>query len=521
MTRKMTVAPTPSENEIGGSFVSGSDRDPHTLSVEYALAAFEATRAGLSATEAAERLARHGPNRLPETARRDPILRFLAHFNNVLIYVLLGAAATTATLDHYADTAVILAVVFANAIIGFIQEGQAEQAMESIRQMLAPHTTILRDGERHGIDSVDVVPGDVVFLEPGERVPADLRLFEATGLRIDEAILTGESVPVEKNLEPVAQGAAIGDRNCMAFSGTLITGGSGRGLVVATGATTEIGRIGGMISTIETLTTPLVEQMDRFARWLTILILLIASVLLAYGYFVSHLSFVEIFMNVVGLSVAAIPEGLPAVMTIALAVGVKAMARRNAIVRRLPAIETLGAVSVICTDKTGTLTRNEMIVATAMTTEGSFTVSLRPAHWWNWRAQQSYATTPPCAKPSGPGTLQAIPWKARFLPSQENSTSFPMAGPGMTRYRSTPCTASWQFWLKRLTKTALYWSRVPRNACCQCVRRNEARVKTWHSTMRFGIARHIALPRKASVFWLSRCKVRRTTASTDRNWRGN
>jgi len=374
MTRKMTVAPTPSENEIGGSFVSGSDRDPHTLSVEYALAAFEATRAGLSATEAAERLARHGPNRLPETARRDPILRFLAHFNNVLIYVLLGAAATTATLDHYADTAVILAVVFANAIIGFIQEGQAEQAMESIRQMLAPHTTILRDGERHGIDSVDVVPGDVVFLEPGERVPADLRLFEATGLRIDEAILTGESVPVEKNLEPVAQGAAIGDRNCMAFSGTLITGGSGRGLVVATGATTEIGRIGGMISTIETLTTPLVEQMDRFARWLTILILLIASVLLAYGYFVSHLSFVEIFMNVVGLSVAAIPEGLPAVMTIALAVGVKAMARRNAIVRRLPAIETLGAVSVICTDKTGTLTRNEMIVATAMTTEGSFTV---------------------------------------------------------------------------------------------------------------------------------------------------
>jgi magnesium-transporting ATPase (P-type) len=219
-----------------------------------------------------------------------------------------------------------------------------------------------------------LVPGDIVLLEAGDKVPADLRLLTAHGMSLQEAILTGESVPVEKQTKPVASDAALGDRACMAFSGTLVTSGQGKGLVVGTGSGTEIGRISGLISTVETLTTPLLAQMGQFAKWLTILILLLASLLLVYGYFVGHHEFTEMFMAVVGLSVAAIPEGLPAVLTITLAIGVQAMARRNAIVRRLPAIETLGSVSVICTDKTGTLTRNEMMVTSVITGQHLFSL---------------------------------------------------------------------------------------------------------------------------------------------------
>ena len=352
-----------------------SDIVHHATPVAESLAALDATAQGLSQNESDQRLEKHGPNRLPEPPRRNAVLRFLSHFHNVLIYVLLGAAVITATLGHFVDTGVILAVVIANAIIGFVQEGRAEQAMDAIRQMLAPHTSVLRDGKRRSIDSAGVVPGDIVLLEAGEKVPADLRLIEASGLRIEEAILTGESVPVEKATKPVSADATLGDRSCIAFSGTLVVGGAGRGMVVATGAATEIGRISGMLSKVETLTTPLIRQMDGFARWLTILILLIAALLLVYGYFVGHLPFSDLFMTVVGLSVAAIPEGLPAVLTITLAVGVQAMARRNAIVRRLPAIETLGSVSVICSDKTGTLTRNEMMAVSLATGDNVYSVT--------------------------------------------------------------------------------------------------------------------------------------------------
>lgn len=352
-----------------------AEMHPHALSVDDSFASLAANRRGLGVDEAAARLRHHGPNRLPEAKGRSPLLRFLAHFHNVLIYVLLGSAVITAALGHVADTAVILAVVIANAIIGFIQEGRAEQAMAAIRQMLSPRTAVLRDGRRVSIDSAEVVPGDIVLLEPGDKVPADLRLIEAAGLRMEEAILTGESVPVEKSTRPLAADTPLGDRACMAFSGTLVAGGAGRGLVVATGADTEIGKISGMLSRVESLTTPLTRQMDRFARWLTVVILVLAAVLLVYGYFTGQLPFDELFMAVVALSVAAIPEGLPAVLTITLAVGVQAMARRHAIVRRLPAIETLGSVSVICTDKTGTLTRNEMMVASVATADHVHSVS--------------------------------------------------------------------------------------------------------------------------------------------------
>jgi len=347
----------------------------HAADEEVVLETLGVPREGLSTSAAAERLERFGPNALPRARSRSALRRFLSHFNNLLIYVLLGAAALTAALAHWVDTSVILAVVLANAIIGFVQEGRAEQAMDAIRQMLAPRSSVLRDGERRSIDSALVVPGDIVLLEAGEKVPADVRLLEASGLRVEEAILTGESVPVDKRTAAVAATAPIGDRSSMAFSGTLIAAGAGRGLVVATGGATEIGRISGLLSTVETLTTPLVRQMNGFARWLTVLVLLIAAILLAYGYFVQHMPFEDLFMLVVGIAVAAIPEGLPAVLTITLAIGVQAMARRNAIIRRLPAIETLGSVSVICTDKTGTLTRNEMMVTTLAAAADTYAVS--------------------------------------------------------------------------------------------------------------------------------------------------
>lgn len=348
--------------------------NPHASPAADCLASLKTTPEGLTSPEAARRLAAHGPNRLPEVRGRGPVLRFLLQFHNVLIYVLFGAAAVTAALQHWVDTGVILAVVLANAVIGFVQEGKAEAAMAAIRNMLAPKAATLRDGHRVSLDGTDLVPGDVVLLEAGDKVPADLRVLEARGLAAQEAILTGESVPVEKGTNPVAVDAALGDRRSMLWSGTLVTQGTARGLVVATGSGTEIGRIGGLLAGVEQLTTPLVAQMDHFARWLSFLILLCAALLLVYGYFVGHMPFADLFMAVVGVAVAAIPEGLPAVMTITLAIGVQAMARRNAIIRRLPAIEAIGSVSVICTDKTGTLTRNEMVVAVAQTADGTFAI---------------------------------------------------------------------------------------------------------------------------------------------------
>lgn len=347
---------------------------PHSLPEEVVLRAMGSSVEGLSSQETQRRLQVHGRNRLPEAAERSVLVRFLSQFHNVLIYVLIASAIVTAFMQHWVDTGVIVAVVLGNAIVGFLQEGRAEQAMDAIRGMLAPHAAVLRDGRRTSVDAADLVPGDVVLVEAGDRVPADMRLMEARRLKVEEAALTGESVPVDKTSDLVAIDTVLGDRNSMLFSGTLVAAGTGRGVVVATGLATEIGKISGMLEAVETLSTPLVRQMDIFARWLTLFILIIAALLLAYGLAVGHLPFPELFMTIVGLSVAAIPEGLPAVMTITLAVGVQAMARRNAIVRRLPAIETLGSVSVICTDKTGTLTRNEMVVSSLVAAQHVYAV---------------------------------------------------------------------------------------------------------------------------------------------------
>lgn len=334
----------------------------HALPVAEALAALDTGAQGLTGAEATERLERHGPNRLTPPKPRGPFKRFLLQFHNLLIYVLLAAAVITAGLDHWIDSGVIFTVVILNAIIGFVQEGKAEKALAAIRDMLSPHALVLRDGRRLEIGAEAVVPGDVVLLQSGDKVPADLRLTELRNLRIDEAALTGESEPVKKNPAVVAADAPIGDRFGMAYAGTLVTFGQGRGVVVATAVDTELGRISDMLARVENTTTPLLAKIAVFARWLTFAILALGAAMFTFSVVSARLSATEAFMAVVAIAVAAIPEGLPAIMTITLAIGVQRMAKRNAIVRHLPAVETLGSVTVICSDKTGTLTRNEMTV---------------------------------------------------------------------------------------------------------------------------------------------------------------
>jgi magnesium-transporting ATPase (P-type) len=339
----------------------------HSLSLAKVLAATESSDRGLSAAEAADRLRRYGPNRPRPPKRRGALVSFLLQFHNVLIYVLLASAAVTAAMQHWVDTAVILGVVIINALIGFLHEGKAERALDAIRNMLSLNASVLRDGHRQAVGAESLVPGDLVWVESGDKVPADVRLMEVKNLQVQEAALTGESVPVEKNTEPVEPSAALGDRTCMIYAGTLVGSGRGKGVVVATGDHTEIGRISAMLSEVTTLTTPLMRQIARFGRALTVLVLALAAFVFGFGVLVYGFSEQDMFLAAVGLAVAAIPEGLPAIVTITLAIGVQRMARRNALVRRLPAVETLGSVSVICTDKTGTLTRNEMMVESIAT----------------------------------------------------------------------------------------------------------------------------------------------------------
>jgi magnesium-transporting ATPase (P-type) len=345
------------------------------LPAEQVLRELEAAPGGLSEAEAARRLAVHGPNRLRPPKRRGPVVRFLLQFHNVLIYVLLASAAITAALGHAVDTGVILGVTIINAIVGFVQEGKAESALAAIRNMLSPRAMVLRDGQRREIAAEELVPGDWVLLQSGDKVPADLRLIDSKNLRIQEAALTGEAEAVEKAVTPVAVETAIGDRTDMAYSSTLVIYGQAIGVVVATGERTEIGRISTLLEQVEEIATPLLRQMAQFGRWLSAAIVLAAGATFAAGVFWRHLRPDDMFMAAVALAVAAIPEGLPAIMTIILAIGVQRMAGRNAIVRRLPAVETLGAVTVICSDKTGTLTRNEMTVQRIVTADRVFAVS--------------------------------------------------------------------------------------------------------------------------------------------------
>jgi magnesium-transporting ATPase (P-type) len=346
----------------------------HALSVVEVLANAASRVAGLTADEAAERLLRYGPNSLPAAGRRSPLLRFLSQFDNALIWFLLASTAAAALLDHLVDAGVIAAVVLVNAVVGFLQEGKAENALSAIRDMITPRASVLRDGSRISLPAADLVPGDVVLIEPGDRVPADLRLIKARSLLIDEAVLTGESVASEKHTRPVAPDAALGDRHPMAFSGTLVAAGQGTGVVIATGMATEMGRISALLGGVEQLTTPLLRQINAFGRRFTAFAFVGAAALFVFAVTLRGFAWDEALMAVVALAVGLVPEGLPAVITITLAIGVQRMAARNAIIRRLPAVETLGATSVICTDKTGTLTRNEMTVRRVVTADGSLDV---------------------------------------------------------------------------------------------------------------------------------------------------
>ena len=330
--------------------------------------------AGLTSNSAAERLQRFGPNSITGKKPVSAVKRLLLQFHNPLIYILLFATLVTLFLKEYVDSGVIFAVVIINAIIGFVQESKAEEAINSLKKMLSSTATVLRNGEKQTLPATDLVVGDLIFLASGDKVPADMRLLECRDMQIDESALTGESVSAEKSLELLDEDTVLADRNNMAFAGTLVTYGAGKGIVTATGDQTETGKIAHMISEATTLETPLTRKIHAFSKLLLWVILGLASVTfgvgLLYGMEVS-----DTFMAAVALAVAAIPEGLPAVVTITLAIGVRRMASRNAIIRKLSAVETLGSTTVICSDKTGTLTENQMTVQKILAGSKTYDVS--------------------------------------------------------------------------------------------------------------------------------------------------
>jgi magnesium-transporting ATPase (P-type) len=332
-------------------------------------------QSGLGAVEVSRRLEEFGGNKLPVERKQGPFIRFLKQFDNILVYVLLGAGFVKLMVGLWLDAAIILGVVLINALLGFVQEGKAEKALDSIRKMLSAEARTIRSGETRMVPSEELVPGDVVLLESGDRIPADLRLVEVKSLRTEEAALTGESVPIDKSTNPVAEKATVGDREGMAFSGTLVASGRGTGVVVATGAATELGRINQMMAAVSPLETPLLRQIKKFGYQITAVLAFVVVVVFVFGRWARAMPFVDIFQAVVSIAVSVIPEGLPALITVTLALGVQRMAERNAIIRRLPAVETLGSVSRICSDKTGTLTLMEMMVVSSVTADAAYTVT--------------------------------------------------------------------------------------------------------------------------------------------------
>lgn len=349
--------------------------DWHSLSLDEVFETLQTDKSGLSDEQFRKRYLKYGDNLLRRPKKRTALMRFVSQFNNVLLYVLLAAAVLTAILRHWIDTGVIIGVVLINAIIGFIQEGKAEKALETIQTMLSLRARACRNGRFITVLAEKLVPGDVVLIHSGDRVPADMRLFEVNSLQVQESVLTGESAAVNKDVDKVKSNAALGDRTCMTYAGTLVTNGTGMGVVVETAERTEIGKISTLLEDVQSITTPLLRKINTFNRWLTASILGVSLIIFIFGIYVQGSTIDEMFLATVGFAVAAIPEGLPPVLTITLAVGVTHLARRNVIVRRLPAVETLGSVTVICSDKTGTLTHNELMVQSVITSQLSATVT--------------------------------------------------------------------------------------------------------------------------------------------------
>ena len=334
----------------------------HQISADEAGELLQSTQvSGLTQTEAEDRMRQFGPNLMTTQKRRSQWLRFLLQFHQPLIYILLASTAIATALGKWVDASVIFAVAFINAVVGYLQEAKAEKAIEALGRMVLTEATVRRDSKKLRIPSAQLVPGDVVLLQSGDRVPADLRLFLLRSLRVEEAALTGESVPVEKQAESLPADTILADRSNLAFTGTLVTSGQGEGMVFATGDKTEMGRIAGMISLAEDLQTPLTRKIAQFSQLLLYVILGLATLIFVAGILRGQ-PWPDMFMAAIALAVGAIPEGLPAVVTITLAIGVRRMVRRHTIIRKLPAVETLGSTTVICSDKTGTLTQNQMTV---------------------------------------------------------------------------------------------------------------------------------------------------------------
>ncbi|MBM3147283.1 MAG: HAD-IC family P-type ATPase, partial [Actinobacteria bacterium] len=334
----------------------------HHLSVAQAAELLEIDpEEGLDLFDVKRRRERYGANELSPRKGPGPLIRFLLQFNDPLLYILMAAGAVTLYLREWIDAAVIFGVVVLNAVIGYVQEAKAVEALKALAQTMTTEATVVRAGERTTVPATELVPGDVVILQSGDKVPADLRLAQTRDLQIDESALTGESLPVEKDGHAVPRETPLADRRCVAYASSLVTYGAGRGIVVATGDDTEVGRISELIAQAEALQTPLTRKLTQFSKMLLIIILAVGAVTFGVGLLRGE-SVVDMFQAAIALAVAAVPEGLPAAVTITLAIGVSRMARRRAIIRKLPAVETLGSTSVICTDKTGTLTENQMTV---------------------------------------------------------------------------------------------------------------------------------------------------------------
>ncbi|MFA9436498.1 MAG: cation-translocating P-type ATPase [Candidatus Bathyarchaeota archaeon] len=342
-------------------------KDWHSTEIDGVLSALETSREGISDEEAAKRLQEYGPNELKEEAKKQWYHLLWEQFTSILVVVLVISAAVSGYIavqagEPMTDMYVILVIVVMNAILGFVQEYRAEQAVEALKAMVSPHVLVLRAGKEESIDSKDLVPGDIIILEAGSRIPADSRLLEAANLEVDEAALTGESRPVSKRLDTVSPDAGIGDQKNMVFMGTVVTNGRAVAVVTETGMSSQFGKIAGMVMSIDVEPPPLTQKMDKMGRQLIAISLVLTVFVFFVLWFVHDRTLEEVFMTSVSLAVSAIPEGLPAVLTITLALGTSRMAKQKAIVRRLASVETLGSTTVICSDKTGTLTKNEMTV---------------------------------------------------------------------------------------------------------------------------------------------------------------
>lgn len=445
---------------------------------------------GLSDGEAAQRLERFGPNTLAVVTRASLLARILRQFHHPLIYVLLVAGTITAGLKEFVDAAVIFGVVVINAIVGFIQESKAEAALQGLRSMVHTHAKVVREGHEHTMPSEELVPGDLVLLAAGDKVPADLRLVRQTGLSVNESALTGESTPVHKDEVALPEGTPVADRRNIAYSGTLVTAGHGAGIVVATGAETELGEIHRLVGAAEVVATPLTAKLAWFSKFLTIAILGLAALTFGVG-LLRRQDAVETFTAAIALAVGAIPEGLPTAVTITLAIGMARMAKRRAVIRRLPAVETLGSTTVICADKTGTLTENQMTVQSIWTPHGEIRatgtgyapdvllcdtddapvpVNANAALRWSLLAVPA-ATTPHWFATAHAGRSSAIPPRARCSSWPPRPASTRSGWRQLCRkwqpYRSVPSGNTWPPCIAT-GRTMWCWPRVLWSACSTC-----------------------------------------------------